>query len=76
MQTLARVPSAAAAAEVAEDTADDAAEDIAEDAEDVVDDVDPPHAVTVTANAAVAHDASTAFQGATTVHSFLGCFTG
>ena len=68
VQTLARVPSAAADAEAAEDTADDA--------EDVVDDVDPPHAVTVTANAAVAHDARAAFQGATTVHSFLGCFTG
>jgi hypothetical protein len=71
VQTLARVPSAAAA-EVAGDTAEDAADD----ADDIVGGVDPPHAVMVTANAAAAHDATTVFESAATAHSFLGCSAG
>ena len=42
-------------------------EDIADEADDVVDEVEPPQAVRVSAAAAVAHDASTAFERATTV---------
>ena len=60
VQTLANVPSAAAAA------ADEAADEAVDDADDTVDDVEPPQAVTPIAIAADAHVASTTFAKSTT----------
>lgn len=87
MQTLARVPSAgAAAAELAEDTTEDAAEDaddatedapedaddIAEETEDAVDDVEPPQADMLSATAAPANAVRTVFARTAMVCSFRG----